>query len=89
MVLSLLIVSDPTISNRIELIEAVPYSSFRSQQVVLVVLFVIMFGFTDGVPGINVEGINLAPDFSPNGVISTDGLHILILEVLPYSLMNG
>ena len=30
---------------------------------------------SDGVPGITVEGINLAPDFSPNGILSTDGVH--------------
>lgn len=29
----------------------------------------------DGVPGIVVEGVNLRPDFSPNGIISTDGIH--------------
>lgn len=29
----------------------------------------------DGVLGINVGGVNLAPDFSPNGVFSTDGVH--------------
>jgi hypothetical protein len=29
----------------------------------------------DGVLGIRVEGVNLAPDFGPNGVFSTDGIH--------------
>ncbi|MGW8122022.1 SGNH/GDSL hydrolase family protein [Roseivirga echinicomitans] len=29
----------------------------------------------DGVLGIRVNGANLAPDFSPNGVFSTDGIH--------------
>lgn len=29
----------------------------------------------DGVLGIEVDGQNLAPDFSPNGVFSTDGVH--------------
>tara|TARA_R110000823_G_scaffold295431_4_gene414986 strand:+ start:217638 stop:219263 length:1626 start_codon:yes stop_codon:yes gene_type:complete len=29
----------------------------------------------DGVLGIKVNGTNLAPDFSPNGVFSTDGIH--------------
>ena len=29
----------------------------------------------DGVLGIEVDGVNLAPDFSPNGVFSTDGVH--------------
>ncbi len=29
----------------------------------------------DGELGIRVSGVNLAPDFSPNGVFSTDGIH--------------
>lgn len=29
----------------------------------------------DGVQGIVVDGVNLQPDFSPNGIISTDGVH--------------
>ena len=29
----------------------------------------------DGVLGIEENGVNLAPDFSPNGVFSTDGIH--------------
>lgn len=29
----------------------------------------------DGVLGIKVEGQNLRPDFSPNGIFSTDGIH--------------
>ncbi len=29
----------------------------------------------DGELGIRVNGVNLAPDFSPNGVFSTDGIH--------------
>ncbi len=29
----------------------------------------------DGVQGIIVDGVSLAPDFSPNGVFSTDGIH--------------
>jgi phospholipase/lecithinase/hemolysin len=29
----------------------------------------------DGVSGIVVGGVNLQPDFSPNGIISTDGVH--------------
>lgn len=29
----------------------------------------------DGVLGIEIDGVNLAPDFSPNGVFSTDGVH--------------
>ncbi len=30
----------------------------------------------DGELGIRVDGVNLAPDFSPNGVFSTDGVHL-------------
>lgn len=33
-----------------------------------------LFGF-DGKLGVTVSGVNLAPDFSPNGVASTDGIH--------------
>ena len=29
----------------------------------------------DGEQGIEVDGVNLAPDFSPNGIYSTDGIH--------------
>ncbi len=29
----------------------------------------------DGELGIRVDGVNLAPDFSPNGIFSTDGIH--------------
>ena len=29
----------------------------------------------DGQRGLNVDGVNLQPDFSPNGIISTDGIH--------------
>ncbi len=29
----------------------------------------------DGVRGMVVDGVNLQPDFSPNGIISTDGIH--------------
>ena len=29
----------------------------------------------DGVLGVKVEGQNLRPDFSPNGIFSTDGIH--------------
>ena len=29
----------------------------------------------DGVLGIEVQGVNLAPDFSPNGIYSVDGIH--------------
>ena len=37
--------------------------------------FLDIFGLSDGVPGITVDGVALAPDFSPNGVLSTDGVH--------------
>lgn len=37
--------------------------------------FLDIFGLSDGQPGITVNGVNLAPDFSPNGVLSTDGVH--------------
>lgn len=29
----------------------------------------------DGVAGYEIQGFNLAPDFSPNGIYSTDGIH--------------
>jgi lysophospholipase L1-like esterase len=29
----------------------------------------------DGQQGILIEGVNLAPDFSPNGIYSVDGVH--------------
>ena len=38
-------------------------------------VFVDIFGISDGVPGITVQGVNLAPDFSPNGIFSTDAIH--------------
>lgn len=38
-------------------------------------VFLDIFGISDGVPGISVSGIHLQPDFSPNGVVSTDGVH--------------
>lgn len=38
-------------------------------------VFYDIFGLSDGVPGITVQGVNLAPDFSPNGILSTDGVH--------------
>ena len=37
--------------------------------------FLDLFGISDGVPGITYQGVNLQPDFSPNGVLSTDGIH--------------
>lgn len=38
-------------------------------------IFCDLFGLSDLVPGITVDGVNLEPDFSPNGVLSTDGVH--------------
>ncbi|WP_370086574.1 hypothetical protein [Ekhidna sp.] len=32
-------------------------------------------GSADGVKGIEVDGVTLTPDFAPNGVFSTDGVH--------------
>ncbi len=32
-------------------------------------------GLSDGVPGIEVQGLSLDPDFAPNGIFSTDGIH--------------
>lgn len=37
--------------------------------------FADLFGISDGVPGITVDGVNLTPDFAPSGVLSTDGVH--------------
>ncbi len=37
--------------------------------------FADLFGLSDGVPGITVEGVELTPDFAPTGVLSTDGIH--------------
>jgi lysophospholipase L1-like esterase len=37
--------------------------------------FADLFGLSDGQLGVRVGGTNLAPDFSPNGVFSTDGIH--------------
>ncbi len=34
-----------------------------------------LFGLSDGVIGVEVDGFNYQPDFSPNGVFSTDGIH--------------
>lgn len=34
-----------------------------------------LFGVSDGELGIEVDGVTLTPDFSPNGVFSTDGIH--------------
>ena len=37
--------------------------------------FADLFGLSDGVPGITVDGVDLSPDFAPTGVLSTDGIH--------------
>ncbi len=37
--------------------------------------FTDLFGLSDGEVGITVNGVDLQPDFSPNGVMSTDGIH--------------
>lgn len=37
--------------------------------------FTDLFGLSDGVPGITIGGVSYNPDFSPNGVLSTDGVH--------------
>jgi len=37
--------------------------------------FIEIFGMDGSQPGINVSGTFLEPDFSPNGVFSTDGVH--------------
>lgn len=38
-------------------------------------VFYDLFGLSDGVPGITVDGVDLSPDFAPTGVLSTDGVH--------------
>jgi len=38
-------------------------------------VFADLFGLSDGVPGITVDGVDLTPDFAPTGVLSTDGIH--------------
>ncbi len=37
--------------------------------------FADLFGLSDGVPGITIDGVDLTPDFAPSGVLSTDGVH--------------
>jgi len=37
--------------------------------------FSVIFGLDGSTPGITVQGTRLQPDFSPNGVFSTDGVH--------------
>lgn len=34
-----------------------------------------LFGLSDGVIGIVIDGVNYQPDFSPNGLFSTDAVH--------------
>ena len=38
-------------------------------------LFADAFGLSDGELGLRWSGVNLSPDFSPNGIFSTDGIH--------------
>ena len=38
-------------------------------------IFLDAAGLSDGVQGITVQGLNLSPDFAPNGIFSTDGIH--------------
>ncbi|MFP8488985.1 hypothetical protein ACKGJO_07765 [Gracilimonas sp. Q87] len=38
-------------------------------------VFADIFGLSDGTPGIIINGVNLQPDFSPNGILSTDAVH--------------
>ena len=40
-----------------------------------VCLFLDIFGISDGVIGAEIDGFNYQPDFSPNGVFSTDAVH--------------
>lgn len=60
-------------SDRLALYDTAPYGGQTAPCTEGV--FCDLFGFTDGVPGITVDGVNLQPDFSPNGVLSTDGIH--------------
>lgn len=70
------IVSNPSISDRIALIQATPFQIPEDPTSCTGGTFCDIFGFTDGVPGITVEGMDLAPDFTPNGIFSTDGVHL-------------
>jgi len=38
-------------------------------------LFLDAAGLSDGETGIRVQGLKLDPDFAPNGIFSTDGIH--------------
>ena len=38
-------------------------------------IFLDIFGASDGVPGAVVDGFNYQPDFTPNGLFSTDAVH--------------
>jgi len=70
------IVTDASISDRIAFIQATPFANPVDPTSCTSGIFCDIFGFTDGTPGITVEGINLKPDFSPNGIFSTDGVHL-------------
>lgn len=37
--------------------------------------FLDLLGISDSQPGITINGVALQPDFSPNGILSTDGIH--------------
>ncbi len=70
------IVTDAAVVNRIALIQATPFANPIDPTSCTGGTFCDVFGFTDGAPGITIEGVNLAPDFSPNGIFSTDGIHL-------------
>jgi lysophospholipase L1-like esterase len=50
-------------------------AGLTAQQAALLGLSPAAQSAADGVQGIIVDGVNLRPDFSPNGIISTDGVH--------------
>ncbi len=50
-------------------------AGLTAQQAALLGLSPAAQAAADGVQGIVVDGVNLRPDFSPNGIISTDGVH--------------
>jgi lysophospholipase L1-like esterase len=70
------IVTDAAVLDRIALIQATPFANPIDPTSCTGGTFCDVFGFTDGAPGITIEGVNLAPDFSPNGIFSTDGIHL-------------
>jgi len=50
-------------------------AGLTAQQAALLGLSPAAQAAADGIQGIIVDGVNLSPDFSPNGIISTDGVH--------------